>query len=99
MRLIYGDVAQWAAAYRSIGSFQGQRIDFNGMLGQFEERNPSGAAATGSGGEVLFNVAHAMMERRSEFPFDNHGVSSCDLEDGSARSRALATMMEIYQTP
>src|SRR5260370_2008449 len=81
----------------SIGLFEG-RIDFNAMLGHFEERIHLVPRYRQRLVEVPFNVAHAMMEDDPEFSFDNH-VFRHELEDGLSETDAIAEMMEIYQTP
>src|SRR6267142_1564463 len=94
---IYGESRNGPLHIGSIGIFQG-RVDFNGMLGHFEERIHLVPRYRQRLVEVPFNVAHAMMEDDPEFSFDNH-VFRHELEDGLSENDALATMMEIYQTP
>lgn len=94
---IYGESRNGPLHIGSIGLFEG-RIDFNGMLGHFEERIHLVPRYRQRLVEVPFNVAHAMMEDDPEFSFDNH-VFRHELEDGLIESDAIAEMMEIYQTP
>src|SRR6266853_1060513 len=94
---IYGETVKEPLDIGSIGIFQG-RIDFNAMLGHFEERIHLVPRYRQRLVEVPFNVAHAMMEDDPEFSFDNH-VFRHELEDGLSENDAIAEMMEIYQTP
>ena len=94
---IYGESQTGPLHIGSIGVFEG-RIDFNAMLGHFEERIHLVPRYRQRLVEVPLNVAHAMMEDDPEFSFDNH-VFRHELEDGMSEAEALAEIMETYQTP
>lgn len=94
---IYGESQNGPLHIGSIGIFEG-RVDFNGILGHFEERIHLVPRYRQRLIEVPFNVAHAMMEDDPEFSMDNH-VFRHEIEDDVSEDDALAEMMEIYQTP
>jgi len=88
---IYGESRNGPLHIGSIGLFEG-RIDFNAMLGHFEERIHLVPRYRQRLVEVPFNVAHAMMEDDPEFSFDNH-VFRHELEDGLSETDAIGEMM------
>jgi diacylglycerol O-acyltransferase / wax synthase len=94
---VYGESQNGPLHIGSIGLFEGQ-IDFNAMLGHFEERIHLVPRYRQRLVEVPFNVAHAMLEDDPDFSFDNH-VFRHELEDGLSESDAIAEMMETYQQP
>src|ERR1700722_11016161 len=94
---IYAESQSGPLHIGSIGLFEG-RVDFNAMLGHFEERIHLVPRYRQRLVEVPLNVAHAMMEDDPEFSFDNH-VFRHELEDGMSEAEALAEIMETYQTP
>src|SRR5882762_11096604 len=94
---VYGESNNGPLHIGSVSFFEG-RIDFHGLVGHLEERLHLIPRYRQRLVEVPFNVAHAMMEDDPEFSFDNH-VFRHELEDGLSENDALATMMEIYQTP
>src|SRR5258708_22467143 len=94
---VYGEAQNGPLHIGSIGLFEG-RIDFNAMLGHFEERIHLVPRYRQRLVQVPFNVAHAMMEDDPEFSFDNH-VFRHELDDGLSEVDAIAEMMEIYQIP
>jgi diacylglycerol O-acyltransferase len=94
---IYGESQNGPLHIGSIGIFEG-RVDFNGLLGHFEERIHLVPRYRQRLVEVPLNIAHAMMEDDPEFSFDNH-VFRHEFADGTSDGDALAEIMEIYQTP
>jgi diacylglycerol O-acyltransferase / wax synthase len=94
---IYGESQSGPLHIGSIGLFEG-RIDFNALVGHFEERIHLVPRYRQRLIEVPLNYAHAMMEDDPEFSFDNH-VHLHELPDGMSDADALAEMMRIYQKP
>jgi WS/DGAT/MGAT family acyltransferase len=94
---IYGESQNGPLHIGSIGLFEG-RMDFNGVVGHFEERIHLVPRYRQRLIEVPFNVAHALMEDDPEFSLDNHIVLH-ELADDMSEADALAEMMRIYQTP
>src|SRR5713226_7399676 len=94
---IYAESQNGPLHIGSVGIFEG-RVDFNGLLGHFEERIHLVPRYRQRLVEVPFNVAHAMMEDDPEFSLDNH-LFRHELADGISEGDALAEMMETYQTP
>src|SRR5208282_5351814 len=81
----------------SIGLFEG-RLDFNALLGHFEERMHLVPRYRQRLIEVPLNLAHAMMEDDPEYSIENH-VHLHQLPDAMSEGDALAEMMRIYQKP
>src|SRR5271170_6052928 len=81
----------------SIGLFEG-RIDFNALLGHFEERMHLVPRYRQRLIEVPLNFAHAMMEDDPEYALDNH-VHLHELPDAMSEADALAEMMRVFQKP
>jgi WS/DGAT/MGAT family acyltransferase len=94
---IYGESRNGPLHIGSIGLFEG-RMDFNALLGHFEERIHLVPRYRQRLIEVPFNVAHALMEDDPEFSFDNH-IFLHELPEGMTEADALGEMMRIYQTP
>src|SRR5260370_21878342 len=70
---VYGESHNGPLHIGSIGLFEG-RIDFNAMLGHFEERIHLVPRYRQRLGHGPVYVSHACMEDDPEFPFDNHVV-------------------------
>ncbi|MGA9725272.1 MAG: wax ester/triacylglycerol synthase family O-acyltransferase [Candidatus Binatus sp.] len=81
----------------SIGLFEG-RVDFNALLGHFEERMHLVPRYRQRLIQVPLNFAHAMMEDDPEFSVERH-VHLHELPDQISEGDALAEMMRVYQTP
>ena len=94
---IYAESQSGPLHIGSIGLFEG-RVDFNALLGHFEERMHLAPRYRQRLIEVPLNFAHAMMEDDPEFSIDNH-VHLHELPDGMSEGDALAEMMRIYQKP
>ena len=94
---IYGESQSGPLHIGSIGLFEG-RIDFNGLLGHFEERMHLVPRYRQRLTEVPLNFAHAMMEDDPEFALENH-VHLHELPDRMGDADTLAEMMRIYKTP
>ena len=94
---IYGESQSGPLHIGSIGLFEG-RIDFNALIGHFEERIHLVPRYRQRLIEVPLNLAHAMMEDDPEFSFDNH-VHLHQLPDAMSEADALAEMMRVYQKP
>lgn len=94
---IYGESQCGPLHIGSIGLFEGQ-IDFNGLLGHFEERMHLVPRYRQRLTEVPLNFAHAMMEDDPEFALENH-VHRHELPDTMNEPDALGEMMRIYKTP
>jgi diacylglycerol O-acyltransferase len=94
---IYGESQSGPLHIGSIGLFEGQ-IDFNGLLGHFEERMHLVPRYRQRLIEVPLNFAHAMMEDDPEFALENH-MHRHELPDAMSEADALAEMMRIYKTP
>jgi WS/DGAT/MGAT family acyltransferase len=94
---IYAESRNGPLHIGSIGLFEG-RMDFNAILGHFEERIHLVPRYRQRLIEVPFNVAHALMEDDPEFSLDNH-IFLHQLPDGMTEADALGEMMRIYQTP
>src|SRR6266849_9381371 len=92
---IYAESQNGPLHIGSVGIFEG-RVDFNGLLGHFEERIHLVPRYRQRLVEVPFNVAHAMMEDDPEFSIENHTIRHV-LDDGLTEAEAIAAMMEIYQ--
>src|SRR5208282_3663398 len=73
-------------------------VDFNALLGHFDERMHLVPRYRQRLIEVPLNLAHAMMEDDPEYSLDNH-VHLHQLPDAMSEGDALAEMMRIYQTP
>ena len=91
---IYGESQSGPLHIGSIGLFEG-RIDFNALLGHFEERMHLVPRYRQRLIEVPLNFAHAMMEDDPEFALDNH-VHLHELPDAMSEGDALAEMMRVY---
>ena len=94
---IYGESRNGPLHIGSIGLFEG-RMDFNAILGHFEERIHLVPRYRQRLIEVPFNVAHALMEDDPEFSLDNH-IFHHELPEGMTEADGLGEMMRIYQTP
>jgi len=94
---IYGDSQGGPLHIGSIGLFEG-RIDFNALLGHFDERMHLVPRYRQRLIEVPLNLAHAMMEDDPEYSLENH-VHLHQLPDAMSEGDALAEMMRIYQKP
>src|SRR5260370_27227451 len=94
---IYAESQSGPLHIGSIGLFEG-RVDFNALLGHFEERMHLVPRYRQRLIEVPLNFAHAMMEDDPEFAVDNH-VFLHELPDAMSEGDALAEMMRIYQAP
>ncbi|HZC45361.1 MAG TPA: wax ester/triacylglycerol synthase family O-acyltransferase [Candidatus Acidoferrum sp.] len=94
---IYAESQSGPLHIGSIGLFEG-RVDFNGLLGHFEERMHLVPRYRQRLTEVPLNFAHAMMEDDPEFAVDRH-VHLHELPDAISEGDALAEMMRIYQQP
>src|SRR3984957_926114 len=94
---IYGESQSGPLHIGSIGLFEG-RVDFNALLGHFEERMHLVPRYRQRLIEVPLNFAHAMMEDDPEFAVENH-VFLHELPDAMSEGDALAEMMPIYQKP
>ena len=94
---IYAESQSGPLHIGSIGLFEG-RVDFNGLLGHFEERMHLVPRYRQRLTEVPLNFAHAMMEDDPEFAVDRH-VHLHELPDAISEGDALAEMMRIYQHP
>src|ERR1019366_8494545 len=79
---IYGESQSGPLHIGSIALFEG-RLDYNALLGHFDER---------------MNLAHAMMEDDPEYSIENH-VHLHQLPDEISEADALAEMMLSYQKP
>ena len=94
---IYGESQSGPLHTGSIGLFEG-RIDFNALLGHFDERMHLVPRYRQRLVEVPLNLAHAMMEDDPEYSIDNH-VHLHELPDAMSEADALAEMMRIHQKP
>jgi diacylglycerol O-acyltransferase len=94
---IYGESQSGPLHIGSIGLFEG-RIDFNALLGHFEERMHLVPRYRQRLIEVPLNFAHAMMEDDPEYALDNH-VHLHELPDAMSEADALAEMMRVFQKP
>jgi diacylglycerol O-acyltransferase len=94
---IYGESQSGPLHIGSIGLFEGS-VDFNGLLGHFEERMHLVPRYRQRLSEVPLNFAHPMMEDDPEFAIENH-VHLHELPDAISEGDALREMMRIYQTP
>jgi diacylglycerol O-acyltransferase / wax synthase len=94
---IYAESQSGPLHIGSIGLFEG-RVDFNALLGHFEERMHLVPRYRQRLIEVPLNFAHAMMEDDPEFAVENH-VFLHELPDAMSEGDALAEMMRIYQAP
>jgi len=81
----------------SIGLFEG-RVDFNALLGHFEERMHLVPRYRQRLIQVPLNFAHALMEDDPEFSVERH-VHLHELPDQISEGDALAEMMRVYQKP
>ena len=94
---IYGESQSGPLHIGSIGLFEG-RVDFNGLLGHFEERMHLVPRYRQRLIEVPLNLAHAMMEDDPEFAIENH-VHQHELPDAMGEGDALGEMMRVFQKP
>jgi len=94
---VYGESQSGPLHIGSIGVFEGS-VDFNGLLGHFEERMHLVPRYRQRLTEVPLNLAHAIMEDDPEFAVDNH-VYRHELPEAMSEGDALAEMMRVYQTP
>ncbi len=94
---IYGESQSGPLHIGNIGLFEG-RLDFNALLGHFEERMHLVPRYRQRPIEVPLNLAHAMMEDDPEYSLDNH-VHLHQLPDAMSEGDALAEMMRIYEKP
>ena len=94
---IYGESQSSPLHIGSIALFEGQ-LDFNAMLGHFDERMHLVPRYRQRMIGVPLNLAHAMMEDDPEYSLDNH-VHLHQLPDGMSEAGALAEMMRSYQKP
>jgi diacylglycerol O-acyltransferase / wax synthase len=94
---IYGESQSGPLHIGSIGLFEG-RVDFNALLGHFEERMHLVPRYRQRLIEVPLNFAHAMMEDDPEFAVENH-VFAHELPDAMSDADALAEMMRIFKQP
>ncbi len=92
---IYGESQSGPLHIGSIGLFEG-RVDFNALLGHFEERMHLVPRYRQRLIEVPLNFSHAMMEDDPEFAVENH-VFLHELPEGISEADALAEMMRVYQ--
>jgi diacylglycerol O-acyltransferase / wax synthase len=94
---IYGESQTGPLHIGSIGLFEG-RVDFNALLGHFEERMHLVPRYRQRLIEVPLNFSHAMMEDDPEFTVESH-VHLHELPDGTSEADALAEMMRVYKKP
>ena len=94
---IYGESQSGPLHIGSIGLFEG-RVDFNGLLGHFEERMHLVPRYRQRLIEVPLNLAHAVMEDDPEFAIENH-VHQHELPDAMSEGDALGEMMRVFQSP
>jgi diacylglycerol O-acyltransferase len=94
---IYGESQSGPLHIGSIGLFEG-RVDFNGLLGHFEERMHLVPRYRQRLIEVPLNIANAMMEDDPEFAIENH-VHLHELPDAMGEGDALGEMMRVYKSP
>src|SRR5271156_876610 len=94
---IYGESQSGPLHIGSIGLFEG-RVDFNGLLGHFEERMHLVPRYRQRLIEVPLNLAHAVMEDDPEFAIENH-VHQHELPDAMGEGEALGEMMRVFQSP
>ena len=94
---IYGESQSGPLHIGSIGLFEG-RVDFNGLLGHFEERMHLVPRYRQRLIEVPLNLAHAVMEDDPEFAIENH-VHQHELPDAMGEGDALGEMMRVFQSP
>src|SRR5208282_3939031 len=94
---IYGESQSGPLHIGSIGLFEG-RVDFNALLGHFDERMHLVPRYRQRLIEVPLNLAHAMMEDDPEFSIDNH-MHLHQLPDALSEAEAVAEMMRVYQKP
>src|SRR5271167_3095512 len=93
---IYGESQSGPLHIGSIGLFEG-RVDFNALLGHFEERMHLVPRYRQRLIQVPLNFAHAMKEDDPEFAIENH-VRLHELPDALSEGDALEEMMRIYKT-
>src|ERR1700722_19344403 len=94
---IYGESQSAALHIGSIVLVEG-RVDFNALLGHFEERMHLVPRFRSRLIEVPLNFAYVMLEDDPEFAVENH-VFLHELPDAMSEGDALAEMMRIYQKP
>jgi diacylglycerol O-acyltransferase / wax synthase len=94
---IYGESQCGPLHLGSIGLFEGQ-VDFNALLGHFEERMHLVPRYRQRLIEVPLNFSHAMMEDDPEFTVENH-LFLHELPDGMSEGDALAEMMRVHKKP
>jgi WS/DGAT/MGAT family acyltransferase len=94
---IYVDSQSGPLHIGSLALFEGQ-LDFNALLGHFEERMHLVPRYRQRLIEVPLNLAHAMMEDDPEYSIENH-VHLHQLPDAMSEADMLAEMMRIYQKP
>src|ERR1019366_7057005 len=94
---IYGESQSGPLHIGSIALFEG-RLDYNALLGHFEERMHLVPRYRQRLVEAPLNLAHAMMEDDPEYAIENH-VHLHQLPDAISEADALAEMMLSYQKP
>ena len=94
---IYGESQSGPLHIGSIALFEG-RLDYNALLGHFEERMHLVPRYRQRVVEAPLNLAHAMMEDDPEYAIENH-VHLHQLPDAMSEADALAEMMLSYQKP
>src|ERR1039458_4825454 len=94
---IYGESQSGPLHIGSIALFEG-RLDYNALLGHFEERMHLVPRYRQRVVEAPLNLAHAMMEDDPEYAIENH-VHLHQLPDAISEADALAEMMLSYQKP
>src|ERR1700683_2137319 len=91
---IYGESQSGPLHIGSIGLFEG-RVDFNALLGHFEERMHLVPRYRQRLIEVPLNFSHAMMEDDPEFAVENH-VFAHELPDAMGDADARAEIFALF---